>query len=72
VGELAEFVHDQLILLAAPECGNPSMKSIETTCQDSLGTGKGSNPGYLMRSSLACKQVEHEAAKALMSDFIPC
>jgi hypothetical protein len=26
----------------------------------------------LMRSSLACKQVEHEAAKALMSDFIPC
>jgi hypothetical protein len=73
VGELAEFVHDQLILLAAPECGNPSMKSIETTCQDSLDTSKGdSNPGYLARSGLACKQVEHKATKALMSDFIPC
>lgn len=52
--------------------GSPSMKSIEITCHDSVGTGRGeSNPGYLAWSGLACKHLDQEATKAFTSVFIP-
>jgi hypothetical protein len=41
--------------LADPDLGNPSIKSIETTCQAPSGIGNGANnPRYSALLGLAC------------------
>jgi hypothetical protein len=41
VTELREFVDDNQDCIVEPDCGRPSMKSMEMTVQAELGTGNG-------------------------------